>query len=164
MTSPNEQQMPLIAVFQLNEGFILDHRGYAIAVTSAEDLARRVGEIAGAATSVFQAPATVEEAVAQHLDREPQHSSVPSSVASPQEVAAALAPTSQDAVVPTAALETEWANARKMMAWMVAGFDGSGKAFTRKEFDAALPMFAPHLSPSEVEFEFGEFLSELQED
>lgn len=163
MTVPNDQAMPLIAVFQLNEGFILDHRGYAIAVTSPEDLAARVGRIAADSTSVFQEPQTVEEAVATELNREPlPHSSV-ASHASPEEVAAALRPVSQD-VVPTAELETEWNNARQMMTWMAAGFDGKGRTFTRKEFDAALPLFAPHLNPAEVEFEFGEFLSELHED
>lgn len=143
-----EPRGPDIAIYRLSEGFILDAQGYTVALTNAADLAARVEDIAGkgeVGLSVAEpAPAPTPQPVTPELR---EATNVPS----------ALAPT-------TASLETQWNNVRQLIAFMAAGFDTNGKAFGRREFDAALPMFAPNVDPKEAEFELSEFLAGLHDD
>jgi hypothetical protein len=162
----NEQQqaeLPFMVVAKLNEGYVLSVQGYGIAITNAEDLARRVGEIAASTEVGFQSPQPQPEHDISDTIQVQQGPPPPPQM-DVQATAQTLQAASQDAVVPTANLEAEWANVRQMIAFMAAGADTNGKAFTRKEWDAALPIFAPHVDPKEAEFELSEFLSEMHDD
>jgi hypothetical protein len=167
MTDQSRQgEMPFMVILKLHEGYVLNVQGYGIAITNADDLAKRVGEVAAQSEAGFQSaqPAVAERDISDSVFAVPG----PPPGAEPRpidvvETAAALQPQA-DGVVPTASLESEWQNIRRMMAFMVAGFDTNGKAFTRKEWDAALPIFAPHVDPKEAEFALSEFLSEMDGD
>jgi hypothetical protein len=139
-----------LMIAKLNEGYVLQYGGgYTVAVTNPSDLAKRVQEVAERSEVGFQP--TVSGAVPT-----PQRSNPPT----PELIQATAVP-SADRVVPTTTLEQEHANVRKMIAFMAAGFDENGKVFTRKDWDAALPIFAPHVNQAEAEFELSEFLSEM---
>jgi hypothetical protein len=168
MTAEQQQAQPTMMVFRLSEGFVLDYGGYTVALTNADDLGERVRTVAKEMTGEvgFKPPEaeTSQPApqVVRHSAPEPPPTNLKEATAIPTGLEMVR---DQDAgVVPTAQLETEWANARRMIAYMAAGFDNNGKEFNRKMFDAALPMFAPHLDPKEVEFELGEFLASLHEE
>lgn len=140
-----------IQIVRLNEGFVMDYQGYTTAHTNADDLAERVRQVASTTDTGLQGAVP---------DAEPR-----GEVVTPELREATAVPSAASlGVVPTASLETEWANARKLIAFMAAGFDTQGKMFTRKDFDAALPVFAPHINPKEVEYELSEFLAGLHED
>lgn len=151
---------PFIVIVKLHEGYVLNIQGYTIAVTNAADLGQRVAEVAAQSEVGFHEPQTdISDTVVQ-VQGPPVQTPPPMDV---QETAHALQPVS-DGVVPTTALETEWRNVRQMIAFMAAGFDSKGRAFLRKDWDNALPIFAPHVDPKEAEFELSEFLSELHDD
>jgi hypothetical protein len=163
MESNTQQQgeMPFMVVVKLHEGYVLNVQGYAIAITRAEELARRVGEVAAQSEVGFQSAAPETDISDTIQVKQGPPSPPPMDV---QATAQTLQAASQDTVVPTASLEAEWANVRQMIAFMAAGADTNGKAFTRKEWDAALPIFAPHVDPKEAEFELSEFLADLHEE
>lgn len=165
MESNTQQQgeMPFMVVLKLHEGYVLNISGYAVAITRAEELARRVGEVAAQSEVGFQSPQPQPETDISDTIQVKQGPPSPPPM-DVQETASVLQAASQDTVVPTASLEAEWANVRQMIAFMAAGADTNGKAFTRKEWDAALPMFAPHVDPKEAEFELSEFLADLHEE
>lgn len=156
-----QQAAPFMLVFKLTEGYVLDYGSYTVALTNPADLAKRVQDVAEQSEMGFQA------SIAPPLDpRTGQPSATPPTPELMEATAVpAAAPNGRTpGVVPTTSLDGEWTNVRQMIAFMAAGFDTNGKSFTRAEWDAALPMFAPHVDPKEAEFELSEFLSSLHED
>jgi hypothetical protein len=154
-----ELQQPdaFLVVAKLNEGYVLQYGGdYTVAVTNPSDLAKRVQEVAERSEVGFQVPMS-EQFPPTHLRPNIDY---PAPGPTPELMQATAVP-SADQVVPTVTLEQEWSNVRKMIAWTFAGFDEQGRAFTRKDWDAALPIFAPHVDPKEADFELSEFLSEM---
>lgn len=156
-----EQQdnQPFMIVVKLHEGYVLNVQGYAIAITNAADLAARVGEVAAQSEGGFQTPPVETDITATVTQVQG-----PPPAPSPSEVASVFAPPPQQDVASQTDLDMEWTNVKQMMAFLAAGFDPTGKVFTRREWDAALPMFAPHVDPKEAEFALSEFLSELHDD
>jgi hypothetical protein len=153
--SANEPQPapPFMLVFKLTEGYVLDYGSYTVALTNPVDLAKRVQAVAEQSEVGFQGAVPV----ASPAINMPVVQAVPPT---PELIEATAVPT----VVPTATLEGEWENVRKMMAFMAAGFDATGRVFTRSDWDHALPIFAPHVDPKEAEFELSEFLGSLHDD
>jgi hypothetical protein len=162
----NEQQAPppFMVVFKLNEGYVLDYGAYTVALTSPADLAKRVQSVAEQSEVGFRDPDPVQVS-SPHPGPSPLAAPPSPELREATAVPSALERVGdQDGVVPTIQLETEWENVRKMIAFMAAGFDSSGKAFTRKEWDYGVAQFAPHVDPKEAEFELSEFLGSLHDD
>lgn len=154
LTAPStDTNQPDITIVKLNEGFVLWYGGgYSVALTTADDLAKRVHEVA----------LKLEGNISEAQPVTPSRTSAPVDVGvSPdlRERTAVAAVSSQGM-----SLSQEWENVEKLMAFFAAGFDTNGKVFTRKEWDAALPVFAPHVDPQEAEARLGEFLAELHDD
>lgn len=150
---------PFMLIFKLTEGYVLDYGSYTVALTNPADLAKRVQSVAEQSEVGFQAPTTSVQL--SDMSGAPVGPT-------PELIAATAVPSATKAapggVVPTNQLEGEWGNVRQLIAFMAAGFDSNGKAFTRKNWDDALPMFAPHVDPKEAEFELSEFLGEMHGD
>jgi hypothetical protein len=145
---------PFMLVFKLTEGYVLDYGSYTVALTNPVDLAKRVQAVAEQSEVGFQMQGQVPpKDLRPGLD-------YPAPGPTPELIEATAVPT----VVPTATLEGEWENVRKMMAFMAAGFDATGRMFTRSDWDGALPIFAPHVDPKEAEYELSEFLGSLHDD
>lgn len=150
-----DNTQPDMAIFRLTEGYVLVHGDTTVALTSADDLAERVREVARGAEW--------KEAEPEHV---PAHLVVTPTPHEPSPPVPPLPVPAQVTAPPptTLSLEQQWANARMLIAFFAAGFDANGKAFTRKEWDAAVPMFAPDLDPKQVEWELGEFMAEMRDD
>jgi hypothetical protein len=144
-----EQMRPDIAIVRLNEGFVMDHLGYTTAHTNADDLAERVRQVAAQGDAGLAVPEPTPTPTQQAVTPELREATaVPAAVAPATNLSEAV----------------QWDNARKLIAFMAAGFDANGKMFTRADFDKALPMFAPTIDHKAVEFELGEFLAGLHDD
>jgi hypothetical protein len=153
---------PFMVVLKLTEGYVLQYGGgYTVALTSPADLSTRVKDVAEQSEVGFQSAVTppMDPRTGVPISTPPSPELIEATA-----VPAAVPQTMPKGVVPTQNLEMEWANVRRMIAWMAVGFNENGLAFGRKEFDAALPMFAPHVDPKEAEYELSEFLAELHED
>lgn len=156
MTSP-DPNAPDIAVFRLTEGFVLTYgQGYSVALTSADDLAERVRQVASGVG--FSEPVVAPGPVAQVVEPAPSEPNLPAPPSPP------ALPAMPRPAVPSLSLEQQWNNARQLFAFFAAGFYPNGKAFTRAEFDAAMPVVAPNLDFKEVEYELGEFLAGLHDE
>jgi hypothetical protein len=145
------ENRPDIAIVRLNEGFVMDYLGYTTAHTNADVLAERVRSVASQGEPGLGVP-------------EPTPGATPQPVTPELREATAVPSASTIAPATGLALDAQWENVRKLIAFMAAGFDTNGKVFTRADFDKALPLFAPHVDPKEAEFELGEFLASLHED
>lgn len=145
------ENRPDIAIVRLNEGFVMDYLGYTTAHTNADDLAERVRAVAAQGELGLSVP-------------EPAPGPTPQPVTPELREATAVPSATQVGPAQGLTREQEWENARKLIAFMAAGFDTNGKAFLRTDFDKALPLFAPNLDPKEVEFELGEFLASLHDE
>lgn len=154
VTVAEQENAPDLSIFKLTEGFVLWYGGgISVALTSAEELSKRVLEVAK------QLEGTIEPIP------DPPHPPTMASVAPSKALRESTAiPTTAIGPGVGMTLEQEWANVEKLIAFFVAGFDSNGKLFTRREWDAAIPMFAPHVDPQEAEARLGEFLAELHDD
>lgn len=160
MTANEPQQAaPLLLVYKLTEGYVLDYGAYTVALTSPVDLAKRVQEVAEQSEVGFQS---------HEPELVPTPQKMPGQSLTPELIEATAVPTVSSprlpGVVPTNQLEGEWGNVRKMIAFFAGGYDTNGHVFGRKEWDAALSHFAPHVDPKEAEFALGEFLESMHPD
>lgn len=159
MTSA-DPNAPDIAVFRLTEGFVLTYGGgHSVALTNADDLAERVRVVASEVG--FEVPTPEYGPTSQVVEPALSEPELP---ITREQIRQALTPPAMPRPQPNLSLEQQWNNARQLFAFFAAGFYPNGRAFTRTEYDAALPVVAPNLDPKEVEFELGEFLASLHDD
>lgn len=160
-TNAHDPGRPDIAIVRLNEGFVMDYLGYTTAHTNADDLAERVRQVASKGEAGFQPG---NDVAGSGLNGDAQVAGAAQLSEERRAVAQVVAPASAVAPATGQTLTQQWENVQKLIAFFAAGFDTNGKAFGRAEWDAALPMFAPHVDPKEAEAALGEFLAELHDD